>query len=74
MAALRTIAATDAVVDGEVIALDDAGEPDFALLQDRIKHRSLPGQTGFVYEVFDLLHLDGRSMLDEPLETRRQLR
>jgi bifunctional non-homologous end joining protein LigD len=67
------IAATDAVVDGEVIALDDAGEPDFALLQDRIKHRSLPGQTGFVYEVFDLLHLDGRSLLDEPLETRRHL-
>ena len=27
----------------------------------------------FVYEVFDLLHLDGRSLLDEPLEERRRL-
>jgi ATP-dependent DNA ligase len=26
-----------------------------------------------VYEVFDLLHLDGRSLLDEPLEERRRL-
>ena len=31
------IAASDAIVDGEVIALDDQGEPDFALLQARIK-------------------------------------
>ena len=29
--------------------------------------------TPFVYEVFDLLHLDGRSLLDEPLEERRRL-
>ena len=31
------IAAREAIVDGEVIALDDHGEPDFALLQARIK-------------------------------------
>ena len=51
------------------------GEPDFALLQDRIKGRGdLPADDGpFVYEVFDLLHLDGRSLLDEPLEERRRL-
>jgi bifunctional non-homologous end joining protein LigD len=68
------IAARTAVVDGEVIALDDDGEPDFALLQQRIKGRGLPGTTNrFVYEVFDLLHLDGRSLLDEPLEERRRL-
>jgi bifunctional non-homologous end joining protein LigD len=29
--------------------------------------------TPFVYEVFDLLHLEGRSLLDEPLEVRRGL-
>jgi bifunctional non-homologous end joining protein LigD len=68
------IAATDAVVDGEVIALDDRGEPDFALLQARIKGRGTAAvPTPFVYEVFDLLHLDGRSLLDEPLEERRRL-
>jgi bifunctional non-homologous end joining protein LigD len=66
--------AKSAVVDGEVIALDDHGEPDFALLQARIKGRSKAAEaTPFVYEVFDLLHLDGRSLLDEPLEERRRL-
>jgi bifunctional non-homologous end joining protein LigD len=68
------IKARDAVVDGEVIALDDNGEPDFALLQARIKGRGVAAEpTPFVYEVFDLLHLDGRSLLDEPLEERRRL-
>jgi bifunctional non-homologous end joining protein LigD len=66
--------ARQAIVDGEVIALDDRGEPDFALLQARIKGRALATEpTPFVYEVFDLLHLDGRSLLDEPLEERRRL-
>ena len=68
------IAVRDAIVDGEVIALDAHGEPDFALLQARIKGQgSDPAGTLFVYEVFDLLFLDGRSLLDEPLEERRRL-
>ena len=69
------LGAKQAIVDGEVIALDDRGEPDFALLQARIKGRGGPAvsATPFVYEVFDLLHLDGRSLLDEPLEERRRL-
>ena len=66
---------SSAVVDGEVIALDRHGEPDFALLQSRIKGRAAPAAdpNPFVYEVFDLLHLDGRSLLAEPLEERRRL-
>jgi bifunctional non-homologous end joining protein LigD len=68
------LAASQAIVDGEVIALDDHGEPDFALLQARIKGRGVAAEpTPFVYEVFDLLHLDGHSLLDEPLEERRRL-
>jgi bifunctional non-homologous end joining protein LigD len=68
------IAAKQAIVDGEVIALDDRGEPDFALLQARIKGRERGGAANpFLYEVFDLLYLDGRSLLDEPLEVRRSL-
>jgi len=66
--------ARQAIVDGEVIALDERGEPDFALLQARIKGRGAAVEpTPFVYEVFDLLHLDGRSLLEEPLEERRRL-
>ena len=68
------ISAKDAVVDGEVIALDERGEPDFALLQARIKGRGVVAAPNpFVYEVFDLLHLDGRSLLDQPLVERRRL-
>jgi bifunctional non-homologous end joining protein LigD len=68
------IKARQAIVDGEVIALDERGEPDFALLQERIKGRGTGAAVNpFVYEVFDLLYLDGRSLLDEPLAERRRL-
>ncbi|MFL5685034.1 MAG: non-homologous end-joining DNA ligase [Chloroflexota bacterium] len=68
------IAAEEAIVDGEVIALDDQGEPDFALLQARIKGKGRGAvPTPFVYEVFDLMWLDGRSLVGEPLEVRRRL-
>ena len=68
------IAAREAIVDGEVIALDDRGEPDFAMLQARIKGKARGGETTpFVYEAFDLMWLDGRSLVDEPLEVRRRL-
>src|SRR5690242_348794 len=68
------LAARQAVLDGEVIALDERGEPDFALLQARIKGRATAAvPTPFVYEVFDLLHLDGRALLEEPLDERRRL-
>ena len=68
------IAAEEAIVDGEVIALDERGEPDFALLQARIKGKRQGGvSTPFVYEAFDLMWLDGRSLIAEPLEIRRRL-
>ena len=70
------LGADQAIVDGEVIALDAHGEPDFALLQQRIRGRAEPGAaggSGLLYEVFDLLHLDGRSLLDVPLEERKTL-
>jgi bifunctional non-homologous end joining protein LigD len=66
------IDATSAIVDGEVIALDARGEPDFALLQERIKHRKdAGGASGLLYQVFDLLFLDGKSLLDRPLAERK---
>jgi bifunctional non-homologous end joining protein LigD len=63
------IDATEAIVDGEVVALDDAGRPDFSLLQE------LTGTPSgrFVYQAFDLLYLDGRSLVDVPLEDRKRL-
>jgi bifunctional non-homologous end joining protein LigD len=85
------IAAREAVVDGEVVALDPEGRPDFSLLQDRTGLRGLEAATGrrspdgprltakertaipLAYMVFDLLYLDGSSLLDVPLEERKRL-
>lgn len=67
------IDAREAIVDGEVVALDDAGRPDFGLLQERITELRAGRPAGLVYQVFDLLHLDGRSLLAVPLEERKKL-
>jgi bifunctional non-homologous end joining protein LigD len=69
----------DLLVDGEVIALNDAGLPDFGVLQDRMHVRrastaerkavELPA----TFMVFDLLRLDGRELHRLPLGERREL-
>ena len=63
------IEAQEAIVDGEVVAIGEDGLPDFSLLQELTTAQS----TRLVYQVFDLLHLDGRSLLNVPLESRKQL-
>jgi len=67
------IDAREAIVDGEVIALDEAGRPDFGLLQERIGAGRNGHPAPLVYQVFDLLYLDGRSLVDVPLERRKEL-
>ncbi len=75
------IEAREAIVDGEVVALDSSGRPSFSLLQDRtgIRTGRAPGTkrhgppAAAVYQVFDLLHLDGRSLLAVPLDERKRL-
>ena len=58
------IAAHEAIVDGEVVALDARGEPSFGAL----------GAGGrLAYAIFDLLWLDGESLLDRPLLERKTL-
>ncbi|WP_231500319.1 non-homologous end-joining DNA ligase [Saccharothrix sp. NRRL B-16314] len=66
----------DAVLDGEIVALGARKQPDFGRLQSRM-HVARPGgellaRVPVVYYVFDLLHLDGRSLLGEPYSTRRE--
>ena len=83
------IDAKQAIVDGEVVALGPNGDPDFSALQDRTgvlgrerggRSRGKPRPSAeelaaipLAYQVFDLLYLDGRSLLDVPLETRKRL-
>jgi bifunctional non-homologous end joining protein LigD len=59
--ALRT---PDAVVDGEVVALDEHGKATFSAMQQ--------GSTRLAYEVFDLLEADGEPVVDLPLTERRE--
>jgi bifunctional non-homologous end joining protein LigD len=66
-----------ALLDGEVVALDRDGRPDFGMLQHRMHVRSpdpeLVDRIPVSYVVFDLLHLDGTSLLAEPYDRRREL-
>jgi bifunctional non-homologous end joining protein LigD len=56
-----------AVLDGEIVALDEQGRPDFELLQNQHHHRRPVS-----YFAFDLLQLGDTSLLDEPYSHRRE--
>ncbi|MDQ6752969.1 MAG: ATP-dependent DNA ligase [Actinomycetota bacterium] len=69
--------ASTAVLDGEIVALDKAGRPDFRLLQRRMK-LAKPAEisagrksTPVIFMVFDVLELNGESLLRRPLHHRR---
>lgn len=71
--ALAGAAPDSYVVDGEVCVLDDIGRSDFNRLQDRARTRRFkPGADPVVYCIFDLLVVEGESIVDEPLATRRE--
>jgi bifunctional non-homologous end joining protein LigD len=67
-----------AVLDGEIVALGEDSWPDFERLQLRMHARPaavarLAAELPATYLAFDLLHLDGRPLLDEPYRARRAL-
>lgn len=59
----RAIFAQEAVIDAELVVLDADGRADFQALQR--------GEGTAVLMAFDLLQVDGRSLLDEHLDARR---
>jgi bifunctional non-homologous end joining protein LigD len=58
-----------AVLDGEVVVLDSAGKPQFQMLQDFGSAR----QGNLVYQVFDVLYLDGHDLRKLPLVRRKEI-
>lgn len=58
-----------AIIDGEIIVLNDAGLSDFAALRKAITRR----QHDLYFVAFDLLHLNGHDLRDMPLEDRREI-
>lgn len=67
--AAKLLGVESAIIDGEIIVLNDAGLSDFAALRKAITRR--PHDLYFV--AFDLLHLNGHDLRDMPLEDRREI-
>jgi bifunctional non-homologous end joining protein LigD len=71
------LAARQAIIDGEIVALDAQGRGDFERLQERMHVRApgghLAAQIPVVYFAFDLLYCDGYDLRRSPLLERKQL-
>jgi bifunctional non-homologous end joining protein LigD len=72
----RSIKADSAIVDGEIVALDENGTPSFQLLQNRTGfHKSIKSGKAHAlnFFAFDLLYLDGYDLRRASLIDRRRL-
>jgi bifunctional non-homologous end joining protein LigD len=74
------VRAKAAVLDGEIVALDEQGRSSFSLMQQRTGSSEGPrrprvsrGDIPIHYYVFDLLYLDGYSLFQADLKTRKEL-
>jgi bifunctional non-homologous end joining protein LigD len=69
----------DLLLDGEMIALNEHGKPDFRVLQHRMHVRNqaevakLVTKIPATYMVFDVLRLDGRDLTGLPVSERRKI-
>jgi bifunctional non-homologous end joining protein LigD len=61
---------TKAIVDGEIVALNEKGAPDFQLLQSYVKQGK---EAPLAYYVFDLLWYEGKDLRELPLVERKEL-
>jgi len=74
----RALGSHAAILDGEVVAFDERGRPSFEALQPRIHLRGEAAVrrkaqlAPVTYAIFDLLWLDGHSLLDLPYAERRE--
>jgi bifunctional non-homologous end joining protein LigD len=75
----RALSSHSAILDGEIVALDRDGRPSFGALQHRMQVTSkaqakrLAKSTPATYIIFDLLWLDGHSVMGLPYSERREL-
>ncbi len=68
--AIAALDCREAVIDGEVVVLDESGISRFGALQDALS-RKADGE--MVFFAFDLLHLNGWDLRDVPLARRKDL-
>ncbi len=69
--AAEAIGLRDAVLDGEIVALDDSGRSDFQLLQATLSEEPASSPSP-IYFAFDLLRLDGKDVRSRPLLERKE--
>ncbi len=75
---LGNLGMREVVLDGEIVAFDEQGRPSFERLQRRMhvttpsSVRRLMKSTPVVYAIFDLLYLDGHSLMGRPYTERRE--
>jgi bifunctional non-homologous end joining protein LigD len=62
--AVAKVTAPSAILDGEIVALDESGQPSFQALHHGAGHT-------LVFYAFDLLLLNGRELIALPIEQRR---
>ena len=75
---LGTSLTANAILDGEIVALDEDGRPSFSLLQQRMhvdKPSSLRARSHIRihYYIFDLLYWDGATLFSETYQRRRAM-
>ncbi len=74
----RSLGSHSAILDGEIVAFDGHGRPSFEALQQRMhvasrsRARAHARDTPATYIIFDLLWLDGRSLMGRPYVQRRE--
>ena len=68
--ALKTFPAVTAILDGEVVIVDKAGRTSFQKLQQSMG-RGGDKVPAFVFEIFDLIYVDGFSLTQTPLRERK---
>jgi len=75
----EVLGATEVLLDGELVAIDESGRPSFQRLQRRMHVRDeaavrrLARQVPVVYMAFDIVWLDGRLVTELPYDDRRRL-
>ncbi|OBQ85620.1 DNA ligase D [Mesorhizobium sp. WSM3873] len=57
-----------AIIDGEAVVLGDTGLPDYQALERELGN---PNSPRLIFYAFDLLHLDGRDLRQQPLVERK---
>ncbi|MDQ2974037.1 MAG: non-homologous end-joining DNA ligase [Acidobacteriota bacterium] len=67
--ALKKFPATTAILDGEIVVVDKKGRSSFQALQQSMKG----GTAAFVFQIFDLVYLDGFNLTRAPLRERKGL-